>query len=160
MLVPEPSKSLQECTRMLTPGGLLGITTWQAVGWYDEVASALITHGGFPSLPPASQFVQGFSKQSWHTPQLAKQHLEADGFIDVQTVSVPGKTRVESVDEVVSMFPGMLGVLMKVLWNEEEMKTHKESAWKVIEESLRGKYGDGPVEWDWIGIVGWGRKPE
>jgi hypothetical protein len=160
MLIPDASKSLQECNRMLTPGGLLGVTTWQAVGWYTEVSEALSTAGGFPSIPPHDKWIEGFNKQSWHTPELAKQHLEDDGFVDVTTVSVPGKTRLESVDEAVSIFPGMLGVMMKVLWSEKDMKARGKDAMRAVEEFLRKKHGDGPVEWDWTAVVGWGRKPE
>lgn len=157
-LIAEPMKAISECHRMLQPGAVLGITSWQSLGWFEDFANAFKTNPSLPQIPSMEDFGQRFSTPPWNTPELAAKNLRSGGFVDVEAVAVSGQSKTDSVEEVIAMFPGMMGVIVKVLWTEEQAKTHKEEATKTVTSYLHEKYKDGPVEWNWVGIVAWGKK--
>ena len=61
MLIPNPIASIKECHRELLPGGILGINTWENIGWYQDWHDALSGNPKFPALPEHETFVQGFA---------------------------------------------------------------------------------------------------
>lgn len=159
MAIPEPQKAMQECNRILTPGGLLALTTWQYVGWYPDAVAAFATNPKLPPLPPLEDFVRGFSKskERWDRPQFVREHFEANGFENVQTDAIPGQTSL-TAEEANIMSPGMLGVIYHTLWNQEQRDSLSGEAKETLIQYLKQKYGDGPIVWDWVAICAWGRK--
>ena len=147
---------------MLSPGGLLGINTWERIGWYEDFRDALAKHSEFPSLPKEDKFVQGFAKtkERWDRAQFVQGHLETNGFVDVVVESVPTETSVQ-VDEIVGLLGQVMGIVYATYWSEEQTNDTalKERAVKVVGKYLQEKYGSEPMIWSWIAVVGRGRKP-
>lgn len=162
MLMPNPIQSIKECYRMLAPGGLLGINTWERVGWYEDFRDALAKHSEFPSLPVEDKFVQGFAKtkERWDRAHYVQEHLEANGFVDLKVESVPTETRMQ-VDEVDGLLGQVMGIVYAIYWSEEQRNDTalKEKAVNVVGKYLQEKYGSEPMVWSWIAVVGTGRKP-
>ncbi|KAH8922893.1 S-adenosyl-L-methionine-dependent methyltransferase [Atractiella rhizophila] len=54
MMVPEPVKAIQEAIRVTKPGGVIGFTTWNSLGWFppaNEAISRLPGHQQFKTPP-------------------------------------------------------------------------------------------------------------
>jgi hypothetical protein len=148
---------------MLVPNGVLGINTWEAVGWYADIRDALAKNPKMPSMPTEEIVVQGLAKgrERWEKPEFVRENLEAYGFTAVEVYSVPNKTSMD-VQLVIDMLVPMMGLVFTMLFTEEQQKDEalKKEAAENVASFLREKYGDKPVEWDWVAICGLGRRPE
>jgi hypothetical protein len=113
-------------------------------------------------LPEHETLVQGFAKtkERWDKPDSVKEHLEVNGFTDVQVESVSKMTRLDTLDELLDVLPSLMNIIYVSFWTEEQRATLQETALQTVTKYLREKYGEGPLEWEFIAICGLGRKPE
>lgn len=161
-LLREPMKGLSECKRMLQPGGVLGISTWEHVPWYDEFKPIFQERPDLPPYPDSEKYMLTLLRDTperWDNVADVRDNLLNAGFVDVNAQRIVRKTEF-TIDEVMTTTPGTIGVLSSKLWTEEQRKTMTEPTTKAIEEYLRKKYGDKPLTWEWVAVVATGRKPE
>lgn len=160
MLLPNGMAGLKECYRVLQPGGTMGFTTWEQIGWLPDFRAAFEGNPELPKFPPHDELARAMSKHEskWDTVEAVESNFKACGFTGIEVVAVPRQSSF-TVDEFVSMVPGTLGVLVQT-WNEDQRKQHTDSARDTVVSYMRQKYGDNPVVWDWTAIVATGKKPE
>ncbi len=148
---------------MLAPGGLLGINTWERVGWFEDFRDGLAKNPEFPALPSQEIFVQGFAKtkERWDHPDFVREHLEANGFVDIKVESVSTETLFQ-VEEAVELLPQVMGIIYATYWSQEQRNDEalKEKAAEAVATQLREKYPSGTLAWNWIAVCGLGRKQE
>ena len=102
--VPEPEAALAEVRRVLRPGGVLALATWQADGeeWIADTTwtEELDTHGAEPMdfLAPRHDLMD--------TPAKVVELLESVGFCDVETEVSPVVDAMD-VDEYLARRTGM-----------------------------------------------------
>jgi len=64
LLMLDPAAALQECFRMLRPGGTCALSTWQSVGWILEIRAVIDSIPGAPKLPETEELMASMGKES------------------------------------------------------------------------------------------------
>lgn len=121
---------------------------------------AFATDPSLPRFPAQSELMAAFSKtgERWDTVEGVRKHLENHGFVHVEVEAVENRTVLKNVDEFLYMLPGTLGILKSKFWSEEESAKWGKKAEGVVEEWMRGRYGEDEIVWDWVAVVATGRK--
>ncbi|KAJ0340546.1 hypothetical protein KNSL1_011500 [Colletotrichum chrysophilum] len=153
-MIPDPDAVLNDCKRLLKPGGILGATTFHRnnIFWAPDMRSAFASFpftAPFPDEVPMQLHAQGV----WTDPVWIEEHLRSQGFQDVVVKVVARKHHVNNAQDFVATFGVMLGWFMASWWDEETRTAHPVSEVRgLVEKHLEEKYnGDGwDVEWTLI----------
>ena len=162
-VLPRPSKGLQECRRMLQTNGYVGVTSWEAIPWLEEYKPVFDANPEFPPWPTGIGFTKFFAEnfdvaQDWDTPEMVKQHLEENGFVDVEA-KVEVRETTFNLEQTKMSLPGSLGMVKNLMWTKEQAEKWGKTVEDAVWEHLKNKYSSGTVNWTWRGIVCNGRKP-
>ncbi|OAG39805.1 hypothetical protein AYO21_05870 [Fonsecaea monophora] len=165
-ILPNPLAGIQECHRILQPGGTLSCSTWQEVPWFADYRAGIARDPSLPPFPSDEALRHAFSEapERWDSIADVKSHLKECGFCDVEA-QVTENTTTMTVAEVEAMLPYSLVMMIEKFWKnqgslktDEEFGQAKESARRTIMDYVKEKYRSGPVVWKWVGIVAKGRK--
>ena len=161
MLLSNPSAGLQELIRLLKPGASVGMTTWEQVGWVQDVREAFESNDELPAFPTDAALRKAFSttEEIWHEPEAVKKHLVSHGFVDVNVQSKSITTNF-TIDEFVGIMPGTVGMITGRCFTPEQREKYKLLAEQTAETYTRKKYGKEAVVWNWTAIVATARKPK
>jgi SAM-dependent methyltransferase len=114
MFVPEPVRALQECRRVLVPGGRVAAAVWagpQHNPWLACLGMAAMVHGlvaGGPPTGPGGLF-------SLADPDVLRQAALTAGLQDVRVDEVAVRFRFVSADEHVAVVSSLAGPLSEAL---------------------------------------------
>lgn len=114
MFVLDPTQALQECRRVLVPGGRLAAAVWGAPQnnpWVSSVGMAAMMQGlvaGGPPTGPGGIF-------SLSDPGDLQRHAVAAGFQDIVVTEVPITLRFSGVDDYFDHVSSLAGPLAAVL---------------------------------------------
>jgi len=159
MVFPNPSAAIQECHRMLRPGGVLGVSTWQKIGWLPDIRAAFATTTDLPPFPSDDRVMKASSSDGhWDDAKWVEKNLADHGFDDVNVQVVPRQSRLENVDEFMMLLPGTVGLIINKFWTAEEKQKCTTVCNETVKKYMRGKYGSGAVVWDWVAILATARK--
>ncbi|KAJ3958267.1 hypothetical protein N0V92_005144 [Colletotrichum tropicale] len=147
----DPDAVLNDCKRLLKPGGILGATTFHRnnIFWVPDMRSAFASFpftAPFPDEVPMQLHDQGV----WTDPVWIEEHLKSQGFRDVLVKVVARKHYVKSAQDFLATFGVMLGWFLASWWDEETRTAHPVSEVRgLVEKHFEEKYnGDGwDVEW-------------
>lgn len=161
MLLSDGAAGLRECFRVLQPGGVLGCTTWQDVGWIPDVRAAFDSNPELPKFPSDREITHALTSTSdiWHEVAAVEQHLKNNGFVNINVNAVPRPTTF-TIEEFVTIMPGTLGLITTKVWNEDQRKNFSKMANETVEKYAREKYADRMLDWSWTAIVATGTKPQ
>ncbi|OCT47888.1 hypothetical protein CLCR_03759 [Cladophialophora carrionii] len=112
-----------------------------------------------PSFPTDEQLRYAFSStpERWDTVDEGRAHLAECGFTAIEAVSAENMTSM-SVEEVETMLPFSLDMMLQKFWTKEEVDKFSQPAARAIVDYLKEKYGTEPVVWKWVALVASGRK--
>ncbi|KAF4483881.1 Methyltransferase tpcH [Colletotrichum fructicola Nara gc5] len=153
-MIPDPDAVLNDCKRLLKPGGILGATTFHRnnIFWVPDMRSAFASFpftAPFPEEVPMQLHAQGV----WTDPMWIEEYLRSQGFQDVVVKVVARKHHVKNAQDFVATFGVMLRWFLASWWDEETRTAHPVSEVReLVEKHLEEKYnGDGwDVEWTLI----------
>lgn len=136
MLVPDSERAINECRRVLRPGGRLAYGVWGPFDknpWLTSLVGALLQHG---HTPPGDAFGPG-GVFSLADPQANRDLLTGAGFADVETEEIPGAQEYASLDDYWDMqtaVAGPIGAIVRSLSDDEQ------AAIKATLESMVAPY--------------------
>ncbi|KXS15785.1 S-adenosyl-L-methionine-dependent methyltransferase [Gonapodya prolifera JEL478] len=150
MLVPDGFKALREMHRVLEPGGVAAITTWEKLGWMEIAAQAV------GRVKPGQEHVFKLP-QAWSTPAGVRSVLEQAGFVNVQVAPQHTFMAVANPREFADGFikGSNPGTLMLVDGMSED---EKDKAADVLYDLLLERFPDGVGNVQGTAIVATGRK--
>ncbi|KAH8926965.1 S-adenosyl-L-methionine-dependent methyltransferase [Atractiella rhizophila] len=159
MMVPEPLKAIQEAIRVTKPGGVIGFTTWNSLGWFPPANEAISRLPGPPAIQDPTR--PSVRTGDWYSPEYISQLVQSPplSLEDVQVELYPCKVKVDSAHTFAYEQP-MLINLMTMAWSEEQKKELKEKLKETLEQVLVEWHGsDSPFELDFVAVICTGRKP-
>eukprot|EP01121_Diplochlamys_sp_Union-15-3_P018320 TRINITY_DN6647_c0_g1_i1.p1 TRINITY_DN6647_c0_g1~~TRINITY_DN6647_c0_g1_i1.p1 ORF type:complete len:284 (-),score=45.01 TRINITY_DN6647_c0_g1_i1:35-886(-) len=143
MMMPNPTAALNECFRILKPGGVCAFTTWQYVGWFDEVRSALNDNPEFPPVPDIEVWMKSLGNGDWHRVDFVKQVLSTHGFNDIKVNVISNNTVIHNPEEFADTFSVFLGHFLHTFWSESDCQKHKPNLRACLLNYTTKKYGAG-----------------
>ncbi|KAL2012609.1 hypothetical protein VTN00DRAFT_134 [Thermoascus crustaceus] len=84
---PDPGAALDECLRMLKPGGTIAFSTWKEPGWMRDIGAAVATMPGNLPFPSLQELSAAVGKGQWHHESWEK--IEQHDFENIQVSVVP-----------------------------------------------------------------------
>ncbi|KAM5469143.1 hypothetical protein MauCBS54593_004495 [Microsporum audouinii] len=161
MGVPKPEESLDECLRILKPGGTLAFTTWKKTGWNDDINAAIAKVAPGLPQPTSDEFLMSLGNgDEWHNPSWVEAELQKRGLEDIQ-VNLVQKTMATSTQS--EMLPALAPILAHIparFWSEEQREKHGSGLVSAVSAYLTSRYAtDEPIPMEWIAIVATARKP-
>ncbi|KAH8924664.1 S-adenosyl-L-methionine-dependent methyltransferase [Atractiella rhizophila] len=162
MMVPEPVKAIQEAIRVTKPGGVIGFTTWNSLGWFPPANEAISRLPGPPPIQDPTR--PSVRTGDWYSSEYVSKLLQSPplSLEDVQVELYPCKFKVDSAHKFAYGQYGqpMFINLMTMTWSEEQKKELKEQLKESLEQVLVERYGtDSPFELDFVAVICTGRKP-
>ncbi|KAL6247979.1 hypothetical protein RBB50_005327 [Rhinocladiella similis] len=153
-------QGLDECSRMLKPGGILAMNSWETVGWMSDIRDALATDPTLPPVPSDAELLKAFSNDGkWDDKAWITDFMSQTGFVDVKITPLPHQTSLAGVSEVMSLFQGFIMLLIRKDWTDDEKENFKKRARVAIEKYMSEKYGDGEIKWSWVALMTTAKKP-
>jgi len=160
MIYTDGQKGMRELLRLLQPCGTLAMTSWDKVGWVEDVKAAFATDPEIPAFPTDDEFRAVTNAGGiWHDPAWIKDAVQKAGFTSVEVREVPHTSTLNSVEEFARMLAGMLGLIQKMLWTQEQREEFKDRTDKAVVSYMKHKYRDGEIKWDWVAILTTAQKP-
>ncbi|KAL8725207.1 MAG: hypothetical protein Q9181_006504 [Wetmoreana brouardii] len=158
MGLQEPTAALNECFRILKPGGICAFTTWAHVGWVAELRAAIATLPGPPPFPDDLTMMRSWGDGGdWHSANWIRSHLSDSqkyNFIEIDVEAVEKDPEMESPAVFVDTFSVMVPVLLKRFWSEQERKEKGDMVLPALLKHMNERYGEGkPFRMRWIANV-------
>jgi hypothetical protein len=157
-----PPGTVGELSRMVRPGGVVGVSTWARLPWFEFLVRTYERLEDGPVLPTEEQLWNVLMKGGpWYTSEYVRERLEEVGLERVEVVQ-----RTETVDcGNPDNFMTTMGFVMDILgkqWEEGKRdrwsKEVKETMKSIVTETAGG--ADKHLFLDFEGIVGVGWKGE
>ncbi|CAO1633457.1 unnamed protein product [Sympodiomycopsis kandeliae] len=126
-MTPDPARCLTESLRVLTPGGVLGCTSWEGSQWLDvmNTLSEVRQDKQLPELP-----------EKWSNVELLKMELENAGFRDVTCERVLTKMQFKKhetlAEFLLTKMPHVIATTKSM--SAEEMDAYKQAAIRKCKE--------------------------
>ncbi|KAH8819460.1 S-adenosyl-L-methionine-dependent methyltransferase [Xylogone sp. PMI_703] len=159
MALPDSQAALDDCVRILKPGGTIAFTTWQKVGWIDTVNETIALLSD--ELPRVSweKFQAGFQKGDWHDPSWLEVELKNRGLRDVNITTdsrhIEGLTPQEMG---LGVMPPMK-MIMALDWTEGQRQQYGEKFMPKMIEYLESRGSKEAPVWHFVANVVTARKP-
>ncbi|KAJ5731925.1 hypothetical protein N7493_003406 [Penicillium malachiteum] len=158
MAVPRSLTALDETTRILQPGGIIGFTTWIQPGWVPIVKKAIELLPGRLPWPSAEEFMRTIGEGKWDSPAWIESQLKERGFCDINVTSVT-RSNPLTVSEFVDMSMFMAPIVIEYFWSEKMRQENKDKIKPTLEKYIIDTYGEnGEVSGEWVAIVSTARK--
>ncbi|KIX05379.1 uncharacterized protein Z518_06251 [Rhinocladiella mackenziei CBS 650.93] len=160
MVFPDHKAGLSEISRMLRPGGIIAMSSWEKIGWSPDVRAAFATDPELPPMPSDEEVAALLSPGGkWNEPAWARDTVTQAGFEDVRVQSVPHTSLLDGVTELMTLVTGVVAMLMSRIWSKEQQEKYNERAKVAVEKYMEQKYRNSEIKWDWIAILITAKKP-
>ncbi|KAI4272855.1 MAG: hypothetical protein L6R38_006493 [Xanthoria sp. 2 TBL-2021] len=167
MGLQDPTAALNECHRILKPGGTCAFSTWSSVSWISIVRSAFATLPGPPPFPSDLEMYRSWGVGDWHSPDWIRSYLISPSLTspplpssvsspkfnwqDVEVESVEKEIVMESSEKFVDTFSVMVPMILNKFWSERERKELGDMAVPRLLEWMEGEYRKGKeVRMRWV----------
>lgn len=160
IMIPDAPKALSEMHRVLQPLGIVGITSWEKVGWMPIVTECIArvkassTKDGSSALP--TSLLHGWSDKSY-----VQKVLEDAGFQNVQASTFESRWSFANHDECVKHFThGRIidSFLQSANMTAEEREKYNQIVHSVLLDMVNKKPEE-PFHVPMVAILAHGRKP-
>nr|KMM64586.1 hypothetical protein CPAG_00938 [Coccidioides posadasii RMSCC 3488] len=161
MALPNSQAGLDECLRILKPGGTVAFTTWKKSGWSEDVNAAIATMPGNLAQPTPEEFLMSLGNgDEWHDPSWVKAQLWKRGLENIQVNLVSKTIATSTVPETIPALAPIMAHIPAKFWNEKQRQKSAGSLASTVSSYLETKYGtDKPIPMHWIAVVATAQKP-
>ena len=154
MIFSDGQAGLREHLRLLRPGGTLAMSSWEKVGWAEDVKAAFATDAEIPPFPAYEELRKLMNMGGiWDDPAWIKDAVSKVGFTNVDVREVPHNSTLDNVEEFTRLMAGMVGFIQQRLWTAEQREKYKDRANDAVVSFMKNKYGGEQVKWDWVAIL-------
>ncbi|RFU29242.1 hypothetical protein B7463_g7109, partial [Scytalidium lignicola] len=146
MMLPESQAALDDCLRILKPGGTIAFTTWQQFAWVD-IANATVALLS-DDLPQVSceEFLGAFQKGDWQDPSWLELQLKSRQLTDIEIKVVSKKIEASAQEIGLATTPPMT-MIMSRFWTEEQRQKYGPKLMPRIIKYMEDTYTqDNPAE--------------
>ncbi|CEJ53919.1 hypothetical protein PMG11_00252 [Penicillium brasilianum] len=159
MALPKSLDALDDCTRILQPGGTIAFATWIEPGWVSVTKKAIETIPGNLPFPTPQEFIESLNTGKWNSVSWIETQLKERGFEDINVRPVTKSISI-MVPEFVEMNTLMLSMVSKVFWTEKQREEDTDKVRPALERYLETTYGkEGDILMEWTAIISTARKP-
>ncbi|KAJ5363696.1 Acetylaranotin bis-thiomethyltransferase [Penicillium cataractarum] len=159
MALPKSLDALDDSTRILQPGGTIGLATWIEPGWASVMQKAIETIPGNLPFPTPQEFVESLGSGQWNSVSWIELQLKERGFEDINVRPVTKSMSIK-VPNLLEMSMIMFAMVSKVFWTEKQREEDTDKVRPALERYLETTYGkEGDVPMEWTAIVSTARKP-
>ncbi|KAF7986407.1 hypothetical protein HWV62_31259 [Athelia sp. TMB] len=161
MLMPEPEEALEECFRILQPGGICALTSWKTIGWIPDAREAIATIEGAPPFPDTIKFLHSMGKGEWHETSWVETTLKRLGFENIELNIARNVPSMGTPEAYGKSFSGMLGQMLlgSKSWTKDDLEKYGQSLGPAVTKFQKEKIGDKDVEFEMVAIIATARKP-
>jgi len=152
---------VSEIFRILRPGGVCALSTWQASGWLSDIPLALATIPGTPPFPDPDTLSMALSHGArWHNTSYVEQQLAEHGFKDVKVEVLTSLAFVDDAAAYAEMLSPMVTWFTTVVWNSEDCERYGRLIKPTLLKYATEKYGENQrIEWEMAAILATALKP-
>ncbi|GFF87487.1 ubiquinone/menaquinone biosynthesis methyltransferase ubiE [Aspergillus udagawae] len=157
-MFPDYKAALQECFRVLQPGGTLATSTWQNANWCTIMKPVIATMPG--NLPyPTMEEINKMLNKGWDSESNVRVEFEDAGFTDVNVTTV-AKQCLLPVQEFAEACKILLPYVLSKFWTQEQRGRYEAEVPEHLMGYLEKEYGkDGLAPMKGVAIIATGRKP-
>ncbi|KAL8772278.1 MAG: hypothetical protein Q9209_002490 [Squamulea sp. 1 TL-2023] len=173
MGLQDPTAAINECHRILKPGGICAFTTWAFVDWVAIVRSAFATLPGPPPFPSDLEMYRSWGAGDWYSPEWIRSYLSSPDlantvsktestfvFEDIVVETMEKDLVMPSPEMFVDTFSVMVPMLLKKFWTEQQREELGAMAVPRLLEWMQEKYGKGKeVKMHWAANIVVAKKP-
>jgi len=154
-------RTATECFRILKPGGVCGISTWDTLGWTPHVRGAIATITGAPPFPDDETFLRSMSDgKPWHRAEYVEQKLGDHGFQGIKVEIMANSYTMDSATYFVELFSGMSAQFTAKFWSEDDHARYGREVKPALMKYMTEKYPDDQAfELTMVAIIASARKP-
>ncbi|EGX90509.1 UbiE/COQ5 family methyltransferase, putative [Cordyceps militaris CM01] len=161
MVIPDSQAALEECYRMVKPGGTVALTVWHKELWSDEVRDALCQLPGYPNWPESSdELINAWAQGPWSNLHYVRSMLHRRGFVDIELQTKSIMIEFNDAEDFYEVYDAFIEWVTDRYWTEEEKKICRPLVRAAIIRFLDGKYGKGkPFAIEKVGIMATAKAP-
>ncbi|KZV97100.1 S-adenosyl-L-methionine-dependent methyltransferase [Exidia glandulosa HHB12029] len=158
-IFPNSDAALDECTRMLVPGGTLGISTWHYASWPELMQRGLELAGSSVKFPALLDTYASRTGYDWSSVEAVETLLKKRGFEDV-VVRLNEQVTPFSKEEMTGEVIGKMSLSMIIRMLPEEDRVWEPKVLPAIAEHWSEMFGEGgEYGMKMISVIATAKKP-
>lgn len=155
---PKPIDALNECMRILRPGGVLAFTNYRSLEWITDAQAAIKLIPNAPDMVNPMTLMTMSGK--WDTAEWIDDKLQELGFVEPKSERFDFVSEFPTAWSFINVVTQTAAPLFVANWSEEFKKENWPKFPKIYETSLEDKYGKGkPIPYPNSVIVTVAKKP-
>ncbi|PYH78665.1 S-adenosyl-L-methionine-dependent methyltransferase [Aspergillus uvarum CBS 121591] len=158
---PDTYAALNDTLRILKPGGVLTISTWQKTEWLPVLEAAVRTIPADAALPfPTTKEFMSCMNPGWDDEAYVRGRLEEAGFVRVHTTTISKEFHTSTADLYKIAAP-VIPIIVSKWWSAAQREAHEAAILPALERYLEKTYGaTGLVPQRWTAVFAKGEKRE
>ncbi|PYH45152.1 gliotoxin thiomethyltransferase [Aspergillus saccharolyticus JOP 1030-1] len=156
-LFSDPEAAMDECYRILKPGGTLAISTWKSPTWMSLLRAAVTGMSEDLKFPTIEEFL-AMHNVGWDSEPFVKSQLVKAGFKEVEVIAVTEPIQLP-ISEFVELSSSMLNMVIEKCWTQEQRGQYQTEAPVAVQRYLEERFAaDGLVRMNPSAIIATGSK--
>jgi SAM-dependent methyltransferase len=162
MIIPDSQAALQECYRVIKPGGTFALSVWHTENWSLDVRDAITHLPGLPAWPETSvELTNSWAQGPWENTHYVRSMLHRRGFVDVDVQTKSIQIPLKDAEDFYEVYDAFIEWVTDRYWTEEEKKACKPLLRETVVRHMENKYGRGkPFAIEKVCILATAKRPE